>query len=278
MQELGLDIAAVLQWFEEEHDSPYLLIRVPAGAAEGLAQDLAAAIRRCYIDDDDLAVQAAAHEEDLGGTLESRQATVIGAKLPDPGSTMAGDFGEIITYLFQAVRHHPQVAFGPKKWRLKQDRTKPAPYSDVVHFVLPQWPTPCEDDQLLCAEVKTKSTSGDSRPIQAAIADSAKDRTSRLAKTLVWLRDRAITHSLGTTTLAHLNRFIKATDHPEATKRFFAVAVVCSDLVEAELQDAPQTTPDGCSVVVVAVPKLKAVYEACFATAKASIAPEGSEA
>lgn len=278
MQEIGLNIDDLLAWFEEQHDSPYLLMSVPAETADGWAQELAAAIRRCYIDDDDLTNRAAALRQELGGTLESRQATVIGAKLPDPGSTMAGDFGEIITYLFQAVRHHPQVAFGPKKWRLKQDRTKPAPYSDVVHFVLPHWPTPTEDDQLLCAEVKTKSTSGDSRPIQAAIADSAKDRTSRLAKTLVWLRDRAITHSLGTTTLAHLNRFIKATDHPEATKRFFAVAVVCSDLVEEELQDAPQTAPDGCSVVVVAVPTLKSVYEACFAAAKASIAPEGSEA
>lgn len=278
MQEIGLNIDDLLPWFEEQHDSPYLLMSVPAETADGWAQELAAAIRRCYIDDDDLTNRAAALGQELGGTLESRQATVIGAKLPDPGSTMAGDFGEIITYLFQAVRHHPQVAFGPKKWRLKQDRTKPAPGADVIHFVLPQWPTPCEDDQLLCAEVKTKSTSGTSSPIQAAIADSAKDRTSRLAKTLVWLRDKAIIQSLGATTLAHLNRFIKATDHPKATRQFFAVAVICADLVEAELQDAPQTQPDGCSVVVVVVPDLKAVYEACFAAAKASIAPGGSEA
>ena len=278
MDELGLDIDQVLPWFEEEQNSSYLMIQVPSDMSEQWAGDLALAIRRCYIGDGDLIQRAGELEQQLGGTVRSRQIAVIGAKLPDPGSTMSGDFGEIITYLFQAIRHHPQVAFGPKKWRLKQDRTKPAPYSDVVHFVLPQWPTPCEDDQLLCAEVKSKSTSGDSSPIQAAIADSAKDRTTRLAKTLVWLRDRAITHSLGTTTLAHLNRFIKATDHPEATRRFFAVAVVCANLVETELQDAPQAQPDGCSVVVVVVPDLKAVYEACFAAAKVRTAPGGSEA
>ena len=278
MDELGLDIGQVLPWFEEEQNSPYILIQVPSEMSEQWATDLALAIRRCYISDGDLTQRAEELEQQLGGTVESRQATVIGAKLPDPGSTMAGDFGEIVTYLFQAIRLHPQVAFGPKKWKLKQDRTKPAPGSDVIHLVLPEWPMPCEEDQLLCAEVKTKSTSGNSRPIVEAITDSAKDRTSRLAKTLVWLRERAITQPLGTTTLAHLDRFIKATDHPEATKRFFAVAVVCATLVDAELNGAPQTEPDGCSVVVVTVPDLKAVYEACFAAAKLSTAPGGHEA
>ncbi len=275
MKELGLDIKDVLPWFQEEQSSPYILIRVPSEHAEQWAIDLAAAIRRCYISDADLMQRADELEQQLGGTVELRQATVIGAKLPDPGSTMAGDFGEIVTYLFQAMQLHPQLAFGPKKWKLKQDRTKPAPFSDVIHFVLPNWPTPSEEDQLLCAEVKTKSTSGTSSPIVAAIGDSAKDQASRLAKTLVWLKERAVTESLGDTTIAHLDRFIKATDYPSATKRFFAVAVVCATLLDAELQDAPEAEPDACSVVVMAVPDLKKVYEACFAAAKATTVTSG---
>lgn len=90
---------------------------------------------------------------------------------------------------------------GPKKWRLKQDRTKPAPYSDVVHFVMPSWPQSSEQDYVLCSEVKTKSTPGQSSPVAAAIADCEKDRTSRLAKTLVWLKERSLHEDLGTTSI-----------------------------------------------------------------------------
>jgi len=272
MEELGLNIMDVAPWFQADEDSPYVLVRVSSEHAAEWSSTLAEAIRRCYICDDVLKERAEVLEEELGGTMESRQTSVIGAKLPDPGSTMAGDFGEIITYLYQAASVHPQKAFGPKKWKLKQDRTKPAPFSDVIHFILPTWPEASEEDQLLCAEVKTKSTSGNSSPIPAAIEDSGKDRTSRLAKTLVWLRDRAMTESLGQTMIAHLDRFINATDHPSATRHFSAVAVICSNLVDAELIDAPDEESDNYTLVVVAVPDLKDTYESSFASAKVSTA------
>jgi hypothetical protein len=92
---------------------------------------------------------------------------------------------------------------------------------------------------ILCAEVKTKSTNGASSPIEEAIVDCAKDRTSRLSKTLVWLRDRAMGKSLGDVQIAQLNRFINAIEYPAAIKRFRAVAVVCSSLIEGELDKAP---------------------------------------
>ncbi|MBM4291364.1 MAG: DUF1837 domain-containing protein, partial [Deltaproteobacteria bacterium] len=121
----------------------------------------------------------------------------------EPGATMAGDFGEILVYLYQSVRELPVEALGVKKWRLKQDRTKPAPHSDVVHFVLPSWPMPSDKDVLLCSEVKTKSTDGDSTPIQSAIADSEKDRKSLFRRSGVrkvsikvkFSRSRAIFHN-----------------------------------------------------------------------------------
>jgi hypothetical protein len=120
--------------------------------------------------------------------------------------------------------------------------------------------------------VKTKSTNGDSTPIKSAIEDSLKDRTSRLAKTLVWLRERALTEDLGDIKIEHLDRFINATEHAEARKRFRAVAVVSSDLVEAELADAPAEAPADYTVVVISVPELQATYTSVFAAARQAIA------
>jgi len=183
---------------------------------------------------------------------------------------MAGDFGEILVFLYQASKEHSATAIGPKKWRLKQDRTKPAPYSDVIHFLLPNWPNSSTDDILLCSEVKTKSTNGDSTPIKSAIEDSGKDRVSRLAKTLTWLKERALIEDLGETTIAHLERFIKATEHPPAQKKFKAVAVICSSLLEQELEDAPSELPTGYSVIVISVPNLRETYMKIFETARQS--------
>ena len=86
---------------------------------------------------------------------------------------MAGDFGEILVMLYHAALEQPTEILGPKKWRLKQDRTKPAPYSDVVHFVVPSWPQSSDQDRILCSEVKTKSTAGNSVLAPVAVDQAA---------------------------------------------------------------------------------------------------------
>jgi hypothetical protein len=52
---------------------------------------------------------------------------------------MSGDFGEIVAYLYLAGSEGGGVV-GPKRWRLKEDRTKSAPCSDVVQLVFSNWP------------------------------------------------------------------------------------------------------------------------------------------
>ncbi|WP_203235114.1 Hachiman antiphage defense system protein HamA [Rariglobus hedericola] len=231
------------------------------------------AVRRCYLSDEKLLTQAQILELELGGTFESRQTEIIKSKLPDPSSTMAGDFGEILIYAYQATKALPSVTIGPKKWRLKQDRTKPAPCSDVVHFILPTWPVSSTRDEVLCAEVKMKATNGASTPIQDAITDCEKDRISRLSRTLQWLKERALTENIGEVQIAHLNRFIKATDHPPAIRRFRAVAVISENLVDTELLNAPQQASPEYELVVVAVPNLHTVYNAVFEAAKSYTLP-----
>lgn len=91
---------------------------------------------------------------------------------------MAGDFGEVLGYFNLSIKEHPDPAIGPKKWRFKQDRAKSVPKSDVVHLIMPNRPAASAYDQVLCAEVKVKSTNVSSNPIGSTIADCAKDRTS----------------------------------------------------------------------------------------------------
>ena len=264
MEDLGVDIEAIAQWFTGEQQSPYVLVRVSDEHAAAWTDILGVPVRRCYIDDAVLDARAEAT-----GLPKSE---LLAAKLPDRGPTMSGDFGEILVFLYHAAAIPEAELIGPKKWRLKQDRTKPAPHSDVVHFVLPEWPQSSTDDRILCSEVKTKATPGAFSPISKAVADCEKDRTSRLAKTLVWLKERALFEDLGTTELAHIDRFIKSTDHPEAQKCFYAAAVICSALVDGELTEAPDEQPTDHTVVVIAVPDLKRHYEEVFDAAHSTVA------
>lgn len=263
MDELGFDFNNAVAWFQHRQDHPYVLVRLTPEQTQQLVNDSAVALRRCYITDKLLIDQA--------NVLGLQQSEVLSSRLPDPGSTMAGDFGEILCYLYQSAKELPAIAIGAKKWRLKQDRTKPAPRSDVVHFLMPSRPNSSVEDAILCAEVKLKSTAGNSTPITSAIEDCAKDRTSRLAKTLVWLRERAMTEPLGDVDIPLLNRFIDLVDHPPVAKRYRAVAVICNNFVDQELQSAPNVPNSDFSLLVIAVPNLKQTYEAVFAAAHASL-------
>ena len=103
MNELGLDANHVLPWFPHERDEPYVLVRVSAENANALVAALGDAVRRCYLTDALLEGQAQALEDELQGTFETRQAAIIKSKLPDPSATIAGDFGEILVYAYQAA-------------------------------------------------------------------------------------------------------------------------------------------------------------------------------
>lgn len=266
VRELNLDPKVLGATFAIAQDSPYVVIEVTADRAASLTAEFGTAVRRCYVSDERL---EARHQE-----TSVAKSDLVQAKIPDRGSVMAGDFGEILTALFQAAEAHPLELLDPKKWRLKQDRTKAAPHSDVVQFALPRWPRSSADDQLFCAEVKTKSTQGTSTPIESAIEDSKKDQNGRLVKTLVWLRERSLDADLGTISIEQLDRFIDAVDHPPAMRTFRAVAVICSSLVEAETQDVHVPPSKECALVVISVSDLKNNYEALYDAVVASVGDE----
>jgi hypothetical protein len=257
VDELGLQIGAVQPWFVVEQTQHYTRVAVPPEHALAWDDLLTDAVRRCYIADDQLAARAA--------ESNTTQGEILAATLPDAGPVMSGDFGEIIGYIYLATREHDVPSVGPKKWRLKQDRTKPAPHSDVIQFVMPNWPQASVDDRLICGEVKAKATAGAFRPIDSAIVGCAKDMTSRLSRTLVWLRERSITHGLGSVTTEQLNRFINATEYPPYTRQFHAIAVVCTNLVQEELEALEtESIPAGCALVVISVPNLQQTYTTIY--------------
>jgi hypothetical protein len=265
MRELGLDLAQVRTIFVEERDRPFMLIRVPPSVTAAWAEMLGVPARRCYLSDNSLSENAR--------RTNRPPSQIVEAKIPDRGAVMAGDFGEILTALYLASKEDPTDVRDPKKWRLKQDRTKAAPYSDVVQFVLHEWPTPSGKDRLVCAEVKTKSTKGQSTPIVSAITDSRRDREGRLIKTLAWLKERALGEDLGTLNLDQIERFISATDYPPATREFRAVAVICSSLLDSEAGGVVPPPDEECTLVVISVPDLKANYEKVYAAIVASAEP-----
>ena len=264
MDELGFDFADAVAWFSHDQEQPYVVVRMSAQNVALLTATMGVPLRRCYITDADLNQAAAFHN--------LHRADVLRMHLPDPGATMSGDFGEVLGYFYQATRELPSEAIGPKKWRLKQDRTKPAPKSDVVHFVMPNRPAASAADTVLCSEVKAKATPGASKPIADAIEDCKKDRLSRLTKTLVWLRERAMTTDLGDVDVELLNRFIDAVDNPPAARRFRAVAVVCNGLIDNELKAAPAEADPDFTLVVIGVPDLRTTYTAVFQAAVDSVA------
>jgi hypothetical protein len=114
-------------------------------------------------------------------------------------------------------------------------------------------------------------------PIPAAIEGCQLDRVSRLTRTLVWLRERALTVNLGNVQLDHLNRFINAVDYPPAARRFFAVAVICSSLVSGELATAPaQASPDF-SLVIVSVANLRRLYSSVYDAIRHGMNPANTQ-
>lgn len=267
--DLGLSFHGTAGWFSSVKRPSYVFVNVTREHAAAFPSALGMAIRRCYISDEKVSTQA----------IQYPPATrVIAAALPDPGSVMSGEFGEILTYFYQGAMALPTTAVGLRRWHLKQDRNKAAPYSDVVHLVLPDWPAPSAMDTVLCSEVKAKATKSKFEPIKKAIEGCETDRTSRLAGTLVWLRERAITGATEGASVEQLTRFIEPAGLPPTVKKFQAVAVVCDSLVTAEAANAPVTPSPDYEVVVISVPNLKDTYEAAYTTAMSAVPPAAKPA
>lgn len=115
MIELGLQPAVTAPWFVTQSQQGFTRINVAADVAATWGLVLRDAFRRAYISDEKL--QTSAH------ATQHTRAAVLAAKLADAGAVMSGDFGEIVGFIYLASRDPRQSTIGPKRWRLKQDRS-----------------------------------------------------------------------------------------------------------------------------------------------------------
>src|SRR5947208_1793358 len=104
MDELGFNFTTAVTWFQHQQDQPFALVKLTSDQTAQLAGQIAFAVRRCYITDQLLTQRAV----DLG----VQQAEILASRMPDQGSTMAGDFGEILCYFYQSTKGLPAFSIG----------------------------------------------------------------------------------------------------------------------------------------------------------------------
>lgn len=247
-------------WFDE-YQKPDGAVEVEAHTLNSehsvaLKQFLVSKIPSCYVSQNDLKIS-------MNGTGLSFS-EVIQSKFPDKGSVMAGDFGEILT-LFYLSSGLDERARKIKKWRFKQDRRKPAPHSDVIILCMENDNGASRNDYVICAEAKVKSTSSTTSPIENSIGGYESDKTGRLARTLLWLKEKAIDKGDGNF-LSFMKRFTEEHLSVEFYKYYRAVAVIDCNLLDEELLksiDIPAQN-DEFKVIVIGIEDLKEFYQDCY--------------
>jgi hypothetical protein len=266
-----LDLQKLLKLFKKTADKGAAVYAIDADGRVDLDQAIPGPLRRCYATEETIIAKAA--ENALTPQEFIRQALI-----PDSGSVMSGDFGEILAFFLQLSMELPREFKGPRQWRWKEDRKKALLGSDIVLLFMPDWVKASPDDEVVCAEVKAKATvSKTYRPLQRAHEGVARDKKSRLADTLIWLRARSIKDGPDGISSQQIDRFIKSPKHGPYKKKFRAVAVIDSLFKVDELDagwTAPAVPPE---VIVVTIPALKDCYTKAFDAAAAFEPANGAE-
>lgn len=200
---------------------------------------------------------------------------IVAKKLPDPGSVMSGDFGEVLT-LFFLSSERTENAKPIKKWRYKENRLKAASGSDVILLYREYTNKPSKNDFVICAEAKQKATKSNTFfPIEKSIEGFELDKTGRLARTLVWLKEKAIDQE-SASWIQLIERFTSEHLSVEYKKHFKAVAIVDRSLLDDELTrqlKLPQQD-ENFEVIVLGIDKLKSLYETVYSRAQSEVSVE----
>jgi hypothetical protein len=192
---------------------------------------------------------------------------ILHNKFPDPGSVMAGDFGEVLT-LFYLGSERDEAVRKIRKWRFKQDRTKAAPHSDVIILYRKYENRASKNDFVICAESKLKSTASTFSPIEKSIEGYNSDKIGRLARTLVWLKEKAIDHE-NTRSIDFIKRFTDDLINTKFNKQYRAVAIIDSNYLNDELAKSLELPlqNDEFEIIVLGINNLKDLYERSFSRA-----------
>jgi len=179
---------------------------------------------------------------------------------------MSGDFGEIFSYFLLKEAYASRSADGPKKWRWKIDRNRPLNKTDVVLFSVGNVSSP--SDLIVAAESKSRATAGSAGQFVEAFKGAETDRASRLAKTLIWFKEKA-TRGGDTELLSKIKRFIYSLEDGNGPyeKNFMAVLVTDINFETDEINRLNTAVQDFGEIeaVVISIPNMKDFYEHLFA-------------
>jgi len=250
-------------WFSD-HQKPDSSIEVRAHVLDEdksshLEDFMVNEIPNCYIKKNELSARI--NETGLSAS------EILQNKLPDTGNVMSGDFGEILT-LFYLGSERREALKTIKKWRFKQDRKKATPHSDVIILYRKYSDRASKMDYVICAESKAKATGSNSEPIENSIKGYEADKTGRMARTLVWLKEKAIDHE-NKNSISFIKRFTD--DHLKTgfNKKYRAVAIIDRNYLDNELiksLDLPAQN-DEFEIIVLGINNLKDLYEQSFSRA-----------
>jgi len=252
----------IVSWFSE-HQKPDGSVEVRAHILDDdkssqLIEFMSHVIPDCYISGSDLTNRM--NETGLSAS------EILQNKLPDTGNVMSGDFGEVLTLFYLGSERNEDIK-KIKKWRFKQDRKKATPHSDVIILYRKFSDRPSKMDFVICAESKAKATGSDSKPIENAIKGYDADKTGRLARTLIWLKEKAIDHG-NADDIEFITRF-NDDRLMEYKKSYRAVAIIDRNYIDAELVK-PIELPDQndeFEIIVLGIDNLKDLYEQIFSKA-----------
>jgi hypothetical protein len=181
--------------------------------------------------------------------------------LPDIGNIKSGDFGEMLSYFFITEHYTDKgfVLFCPRKWLWKEDRNKSTPYTDVVGFYREDKTNPSENDFIVSVESKMKATKSDKHRIQDAIDGANKDKLTRLAKTLVWLKEKYARNGDEKNRI-FIERYVDPVGIGTYNKIYKAFAILERIFENAEITQLIKDK-DGITIIVITMKNLKDIYE-----------------
>lgn len=233
--------------------------------------------RRAYLSDEKL--------DKIEAKKQNSRKDIINRRLPDPGEVMSGDFGEILTYYMATELWLPNAYYKPLKWRFKNDFKKASPKTDVVLFQLVNDVNhPDANDTLITYEAKAHATpiagkygthtqkpaitykdGKDRCTFVDAVFDADKDRASRSAESIIYLKNIA-EDTDDDDFMDVLKRFEQGYTVPYNTLHN-AVAIIESTDIDNQISRMPKdlmTTFPGIILYCMPIKNLKTVYESIF--------------
>jgi len=244
----------LINYFDFEKNEEFYIYRLKPENIEKFLHEITLEFRKCYITDKNLEKGAKKNRISMSKFLEE-------CILPSIGKIKAGDFGEMLSSFF-VLEHYAFkgiILFSPRKWQWKQDRNKPMPYSDAVCFHRKDEITPSENDFVVCVESKTKATRSNKHRIQESIEGANKDKLSRLAITLAWLKEKYEREGYPEMK-EYIERYSDPVGKRSYNKIFKAFAILDKKFEKFEISKGVINT-DGISIIIITMDNLKDIYE-----------------